>query len=101
MFANLLHEFANQVGQITAVANTIQASLVGAQRVFEVLDTPVKIVSPPNAIKLGRARGEITFEHVTFGYKPDSPVLHDLSFTIRRESVWRLRVRPARARARC
>lgn len=83
VFANLLHEFANQVGQITAVANTIQASLVGAQRVFEVLDTPVKIVSPPNAIKLGRARGEIAFEHVTFGYKPDSPVLHDLSFTIR------------------
>lgn len=83
VFANLLHEFANQVGQITAVANTIQASLVGAQRVFDVLDTPVKIVSPPNAIKLGRARGEITFDHVTFGYKPDSPVLHDLSFTIR------------------
>lgn len=83
VFANLLHEFANQVGQITAVANTIQASLVGAQRVFEVLATPVKIVSPPNAIKLGRARGEIAFEHVTFGYKPDCPVLHDLSFTIR------------------
>lgn len=83
VFANLLHEFANQVGQITAVANTIQASLVGAQRVFEVLDTPVQIVSPPNAIRLGRARGEIAFEHVTFGYKPDSPVLHDLSFTIR------------------
>lgn len=82
VFANLLHEFANQVGQITAVANTIQASLVGSQRVFEVLDTPVKIVSPPDAVRLGRARGQIEFEHVTFGYKSDSPVLHDLSFTI-------------------
>ncbi len=83
VFANLLHEFANQVGQITAVANTIQASLVGSQRVFEVLDTPVKIVSPPDAIRLPRAKGEIIFDHVTFGYQPESPVLHDLSFTIR------------------
>ncbi len=82
VFANLLHEFANQVGQITAVANTIQASLVGAQRVFEVLDSPVKIVSPPDAVTLPRAQGEIAFDHVTFGYKPESPVLRDVTFTI-------------------
>lgn len=83
VFANLLHEFANQVSQITAVANTIQASLVGSQRVFEVLDSPIKIVSPPNAIALTRARGEIVFDRVTFGYRPESPVLRDVSFTVR------------------
>ncbi len=83
VFANLLHEFANQVGQITGVANTIQASLVGAQRVFEVLDSSIKIVSPPHAVVLPRAQGEIAFDHVTFGYKADSPVLRDVSFTIR------------------
>lgn len=82
VFANLLHEFANQVGQITAVANTIQASLVGSQRVFEVLDTPVKIVSPPGAIRRNRAAGRIEFEHVTFGYHAETPVLKDLTFTI-------------------
>ncbi|RLS57667.1 MAG: ABC transporter ATP-binding protein [Planctomycetota bacterium] len=83
VFANLLHEFANQVGQITAVANTIQASLVGSQRVFEVLDTPVKIVSPPDAVQIPRARGEIVLDHVTFGYRLDNPVLKDLTLTIR------------------
>lgn len=83
VFANLLHEFANQVGQITAVANTIQASLVGAQRVFEVLDTPVKIVSQSDALQIPRARGEIVLDHVTFGYRPDNPVLKDLTLTIR------------------
>ncbi len=50
VFANLLHEFANQVSQITNIANTIQASLIAAQRVFEVLDAPVDIASPPDAI---------------------------------------------------
>ncbi|MCA9052575.1 MAG: ABC transporter ATP-binding protein, partial [Planctomycetaceae bacterium] len=43
VFANLLHEFANQVGQITNIANTIQASLVSAERVFEVIDAPVAV----------------------------------------------------------
>ncbi len=47
VFANLLHEFANQVGQITNIANTIQSSLTGAERVFEILDAPVDIQSPP------------------------------------------------------
>lgn len=81
VFANLLHEFANQVSQITAVANTIQSSLVSSQRVFEVLDTPIRIASPPNPFVLTRARGEIAFESVTFGYKSGTPVLRDISFT--------------------
>lgn len=68
VFANLLHEFANQVGQITAVANTIQASLVGAQRVFEVLDSPVQIVDPPNPAVIARVQGRIELEQVTFRY---------------------------------
>ena len=107
VFANLLHEFANQVGQISAVANTIQASLVGSQRVFEVLDSPVRIVSPFDAVVLSRAKGEIRFEGVSFAYqtvkaipttseKTDPagvrgltptgspvPVLRDISFTVR------------------
>ncbi|MFO1006638.1 MAG: ABC transporter ATP-binding protein [Planctomycetaceae bacterium] len=83
VFANLLHEFANQVSQITAVANTIQSSLVSSQRVFEVLDTPIRIVSPPNAVVLPRARGEIAFDAATFSYKPGTPVLRDISFTVK------------------
>ncbi|AMV21482.1 ABC transporter ATP-binding protein [Planctomyces sp. SH-PL14] len=80
VFANLLHEFANQVSQIVNIANTIQSSLVGAQRVFEVLDAPVQIQSPPGAVRLPRARGIVEFAGVTFGYRPGQPVLHDVSF---------------------
>lgn len=83
VFANLLHEFANQVSQITAVANTIQSSLVSSQRVFEVLDTPIRIASPPNPVVLSRARGEIALEDVTFSYKTGTPVLRNISFTVK------------------
>ncbi|MEX2288594.1 MAG: ABC transporter ATP-binding protein [Planctomycetaceae bacterium] len=86
VFANLLHEFANQVGQITNIANTIQSSLTGAQRVFEVLDAPVEIHSPPNAVRLPRAKGGVRFENVAFAYDGEradgDAVLHDVSFEI-------------------
>lgn len=83
VFANLLHEFANQVGQIVNIANSIQSSLVSAERVFEVIDAPVDIASPSNPVPLGRSRGEIGFDHVSFAYKPEQPVLRDVSFSVR------------------
>ena len=82
VFANLLYEFANQVGQITNIANSIQSSLTGAQRVFEVLDAPIEIFSPPHAVRIERARGKIRFDHVRFAYKVDEPVFEDLCLEI-------------------
>jgi ABC-type multidrug transport system fused ATPase/permease subunit len=82
VFANLLYEFANQVGQITNIANSIQSSLTGAQRVFEVLDAPIEIFSPPHAVRLARARGNIRFDHVQFAYNTGEPVFDDLCLEI-------------------
>ncbi len=83
VFANLLQEFANQVGQITNIANTIQSSLIGAQRVFEVLDAPLAITSGPAARPLPRARGEIEFENVTFTYPTGRRALSSVSCRVR------------------
>ncbi|MEX1228746.1 MAG: ABC transporter ATP-binding protein [Planctomycetaceae bacterium] len=82
VFANLLHEFANQVGQITNIANTIQSSLTGAQRVFEVMDAPIEIQNAANARRIPRAAGQIEFDGVTFGYDPEKPVLRDITLDI-------------------
>ena len=60
MFANLLQQFANQVGQITNITNSIQASLTGAQRVFEVLDAPLEITNPADPVD-DRVRGAVAF----------------------------------------
>ncbi len=82
VFASLLHEFANQVSQIINIVNTIQSSLTGAQRVFEVLDAPLEITSPPSAVRLPRARGRLEFDHVDFAYRDGEPVLRDVSFRL-------------------
>lgn len=82
VFANLIQEFAGQVGQIINIANTIQSSLTAAERVFEVLDAPVEITDAADARPLPRAQGAIVFEDVSFGYVPDRPVLQHISFSI-------------------
>jgi ATP-binding cassette subfamily B protein len=83
VMSQLLHEFANQVGQITNIANTIQSSFTASRRVFEVLDAPEEVTSPADPVPLPRARGAVHFEGVSFGYNPGEPVLEDVSFEVR------------------
>ena len=61
-------------------AVSMQSKLTSAERVFALLDDGPDVVERPNARPLVRARGEITFENVSFGYAKDWPVLHDVSF---------------------
>jgi ATP-binding cassette subfamily B protein len=82
VFANLIHEFAAQVGQIVNIANSIQASLAAAERVFEVLDAPIEIADSPAARPLPRASGWIRLDSVSFAYHPGRPVLQDVSLEI-------------------
>jgi ABC-type multidrug transport system fused ATPase/permease subunit len=82
VFANLLQQFANQVGQITNIANSIQASLTGAQRVFEILDAPIEIANRPDALRLPRLCGRLEFDGVSFGYSGDAAVLDEISLTV-------------------
>jgi ATP-binding cassette subfamily B protein len=83
VFAGLLHEFANQVSQIVNIANTIQSSLTGAGRVFEVLDAEAEIASRPDAARIVQPAGAIRFDQVHFEYRAGEPVLEDISFEVR------------------
>lgn len=83
VFSGLLQQFSTQIGNIANIANAIQASLTGAQRVFEVLDTPLVINSPDVPQKLGRAEGRIGFEDVSFAYSADAaPALDGVSLDV-------------------
>ncbi len=83
VFAGLLQQFSSQVGNIAQVANTMQQSLTGAERVFEVIDAAVEIQSPEDAVPLPRAMGRVAFEGVTFRYAPtDEPAVDDVSFEV-------------------
>ena len=82
VFIGLLQRLSEQVGQITNITNRIQTSLTGAARVFEVLDAPIEIQSCPDAIRFPKARGDVRFESVSFGYDLHEPVLHEIDFHV-------------------
>jgi subfamily B ATP-binding cassette protein MsbA len=73
---NPLNRFASFIGDISR-------GLIGASRVFEVLDVPIESVSDSDTIEPLRIDGALRFENVSFAYKDDGPkVLSDLSATI-------------------
>jgi ATP-binding cassette, subfamily B, bacterial len=80
VFAGLLQQFNGQVANISTIANSVQQSLAAARRVFEVLDMPLGVESKPRAIIPKKLTGRIAFDAVTFGYAPEQPVLHEVSF---------------------
>ncbi len=82
VFSGLLQNFSAQVSKVTNIINSVQQSLVGARRVFEILDWPIEIKSPPHARRLARARGAIEFDGTAFEYRPGHPVLAEISLRI-------------------
>jgi ATP-binding cassette subfamily B protein len=67
---------------ISRKSATLQGYLASAERAFAVLDEAPDVDERLDARTITRARGGIVFEHVSFSYAPDRPVLHDVSFTI-------------------
>lgn len=83
VFAGLLQQFSSQITALSGITNTIQQSLTGARRVFEILDSPVEIVSPKTDVYLpNKVSGEIAFRNVYFGYHEDSPTLRGIDLFI-------------------
>jgi ATP-binding cassette subfamily B protein len=61
--------------------NQALTAMAGAERVFGLLDTPPAWSDAEDAVPIGPITGRVEFDRVTFGYDPDRPVLHDISFT--------------------
>jgi len=71
---------------ITGLAQLLesaQQALAGAERVIEILDAPQSIKNHPDAIEIGKAQGNITFENVSFSYIEGVTVLDDVSFNVK------------------
>ncbi len=83
VFAGLLEQYSGQVNQVATVANSIQQSLIGARRVFEILDAPVEVTSAPDAVRRKRLEGAVRFENVSFGYAQTQPVVREVSLDVR------------------
>lgn len=67
---------------IGSQVTTVQNSLVMADRAFTLLDRTTDVVDRDNATHVGRVRGGVSFENVSFGYSANEPILRDVSFKV-------------------
>jgi subfamily B ATP-binding cassette protein MsbA len=77
--AGLLFALVARLADLTAVFQQVSASL---DRLAEILDQEPDVPEPAQPHPLGRARGLVEFERVTFAYQPGRPVLHDIRLRV-------------------
>lgn len=79
-FISYSRQFVRPVNELANIFNTLQSGVAGAERVFEVLDQVEEPPDPPEAIELIEPRGQVVFQNVSFGYRPDVPILQNVNF---------------------
>lgn len=82
VFAGLLEQFSGQINNVVNIVNSVQQSLIGARRVFEILDAPVEVKSALAAVRRPRLAGEVRFENVSFTYDGAEAVVREIDLTV-------------------
>jgi ATP-binding cassette subfamily B protein len=63
--------------------NKLTTNISGAERIFDILDTKPEIADAENVTEMPVIKGEVVFDHVSFSYDEDTPVLNDVSFKVK------------------
>jgi subfamily B ATP-binding cassette protein MsbA len=87
VFLAYLSKFFKPVQDLAKMTNAIAQTSVALERIQKILGADQIIPEHPDAVDPGTVKGEITFEHVAFGYSDVSHVLRDVNFTIKAGQV--------------
>ncbi|NLE45388.1 MAG: ABC transporter ATP-binding protein [Chloroflexi bacterium] len=79
-FLLYVRRFYEPVRMIAGLYTQLQSAIAGAERIFELLDTPPAIVDAPDAIVLPPVQGHVEFDHVSFEYERGKPVVDGICF---------------------
>ena len=81
-FIQYSRQFSMPITQLSGIANTIQLTIVSAERVFELLDEAEETPDADHATVIAAPRGAVQFDAVSFRYKEAVPLIDDMSMTI-------------------
>jgi ATP-binding cassette, subfamily B, bacterial len=82
VFILYLGKMYKPMQELSKMTDTYSKAAVGYERIQEVLETHREIKDARRAIRAPRFRGAIEFDHVSFSYSPERPVLKDVSFSV-------------------
>ena len=81
-FIQYSKNFTTPIEQITRIMNMIQTAMAASERIFEFLE--IDIEANPSKEQIKEMTNEISFENVSFGYREDDLVIHDVSFKVKK-----------------
>jgi ABC-type multidrug transport system fused ATPase/permease subunit len=81
-FIGYLASFFDPIQSLSQLYDDFQSSMAALEKIHSVFDTTPKLADPPGAPDLPTIEGAIDLDHVTFGYTPSAPVIHDISLRI-------------------
>jgi ATP-binding cassette subfamily B multidrug efflux pump len=82
-FIQYTRQFTQPLTQIASMVNLLQSGVASAERVFELLDADEEVPEVTGTVLPDVRRGEVVFDHVTFSYDPERPLIQDLSLVAR------------------
>lgn len=78
-FLSYIRQMSQPIAQTANIANVMQSTIAAAERVFEFLEESEEIPETTKPVVLGEVKGDVTLEHVSFGYHEDTMILKDVS----------------------
>ena len=82
IFMSYITRFFQPIQELSNIWNSVQSAMAAAERVFAIIDTPIEISDAVDAVTLEHIEGKITYDHMTFGYQKEHPVLNQIDLEI-------------------
>ena len=81
-FIQYMRNFTQPITQLASISNTLQSTVAAAERVFEFLDEPEE-TPDTHKVQITDLTGNVSFDHVHFGYNPDKIIINDFSAEVK------------------
>lgn len=82
-FIQYVRQFTQPINQIANISNVLQQTAAAAERVFAFLEEEEETADASASVKPEEITGEVSFDHVRFGYVPEKTIIHDFSTLVR------------------
>lgn len=82
-FIRYIWQINQPLSQVTQLSSAIQSAFAAVDRVFEFLEEEEQSADKSDSVKLENPKGNVSFEHVRFGYSDDKILIHDLNAEVK------------------
>ncbi|MGL4695499.1 ABC transporter ATP-binding protein [Enterococcus larvae] len=82
-YLQYINQVSEPVTQASYIINTLQSALAALERIFEILDATEEIETDDPIPVPETINGDVSFQHIAFGYTPEKQLMKDVSFTVK------------------